>query len=209
MIKAVLPFVVFAFGIIHCSSDGSQVGDSRSDDSILSKNWHWKDSVLANIPNRTAYYCDTTARGDIGTLPCVEVLTRTLNRINNEYYVLTEQSISSPDKITCDTFFITSNNSWYQLHNHSSYLFFSRDAFRSKTTTSLRRNGFNPTSVEDWIPDTQYVSQHYGELFIFDIEFPLSREPNNVKVHFSPNYGAVHIVSEMSVFSINRIDSIR
>lgn len=209
MIKAVLPFVVFAFGIIHCSSDGNQVGDTRSDDSILSKNWHWKDSILTQIPNWTAYYCDSSARGDIGTLPCFEVLKKKLNRINNEYYVLTEHSISSPDTITCDTFFITLNNNWYQLHNDSSYLFFSRVAFNSRTTTSLHRNGFRPTSIEEWIPDTQYVSQRFGELYIFDIEFPLSREPNSVKVHFSPRYGAVHIVSEMSVFSINRIDSIQ
>lgn len=165
------------------------------------------DSTLATIPNWTAYYCDTT-QGHSDSIPCVEAFARELRR-NNDYYVIAEYGLGNFTSSINDTFFITQFGNWYHSHNGSWHLFFSPASFNSITKTSILRNGVGTSNVEEWRPDSQYVSIKYGRLYVFNLGFPLSSEAEEVSVHFSPYYGQVHIVSQNDVLSINRIDSIK
>lgn len=165
------------------------------------------DSALATLPDWVAYYCDTT-KVTLDSLPCIEAFTRKMTR-HNGYYVVTEQNIGTSTSGINDTFFITQTGSWYQKHNGSWNLFFSQTSFSSKMKTTLQRNAFQTSNLEEWIPDSQYISSKYGRMYVFKLKFPLSSDPEEIAVHFSQYYGYVHIVSQQHVLSINRIDSIK
>lgn len=208
MIKVIIPYILAVLAITRCGSNANQNESIDFSDSAVSTDV-WKDSLLAEIPNMTLYYCDTTIKSDLGVRSCIDVVTNNFRRTDNGYYVITQGSIQSGDTAACDTFYITRQGNWYNLHNDTSKLFFSRSAFRSNEKNSVHRHGFIATSIEEWIPDSQYVSLQYGEMYIFEIDYPLSRESNNGKIHFSPYYGPVHYVNETAVFSVSRIDSVK
>jgi hypothetical protein len=166
------------------------------------------DSTLAILPDWTIYYCDTTKEYS-DSIPCVEVFANELRR-NNDYYIIAEYDLGNPaSSINNDTFFITQFGNWYQRYNGSWSLFFSPALFTSKTKTSIKRNGLGTSNLEEWTPDSQYVSKKYGKMYVFKLAFPLSNESEEVSVHFSPYYGQVHVVGQHNVISINRIDSLK
>ncbi len=164
------------------------------------------DSVLAKRPTWKAYYCDTIFyRSD--SLPCIESFTRNVIRHDNYYIESTDRSVGNKISVLRDTFFITPSGNWYQMHNGAWDLFFSKTSFASKTKTYIRRNNFRSDNLKEYTPDSHYVSKKYGPMYRFKLKFPLSREPEDISVDFSPYYGQVSIIGKWQMSRISHIDS--
>lgn len=183
-----------------------------------------QDSVLLQMPDCNIYYCDTfLSKRDSSSIEAIRsldsnVISKPYNdycinsffikrRKFDQYYIFEECNMDS-SMISRDTFFITRSYRWYHYYNNQWQEYFSEKHFIDGTVTSIGHNVRGSASIENWIPDTVLNANKFGRLYVFDVNFPLSREAEYSKYYFSPYIGVVSYVNRYDGFTIAKIDTL-